>query len=182
MSSTPTVRCQASKGDHQCIEPVVPGTQYCERCGKSRKALSTESIRQYNLASAEVRAKFEHFLDQPGLRSLREEIALVRILIERLYNRVEGNDTLLLSNAAQLNQLFLTLERLVKTTHQQEQSLGELLTRDQVVALARQFVEIVIDEIAHFEGYEAVADRIVDRVSGKVLTVESKPVGEEDGR
>jgi len=101
--------------------------------------------------------------DLEPVKELRDLIALQHILIEKRYNLITS-DGELLAACGPLNQMLLTMERLVNSCHRIETNLGELLARHAVLALAREMVQIVISELEGIDDYEQIVDRITQRL------------------
>jgi glutamine synthetase adenylyltransferase len=117
----------------------------------------------YHLAEVENRRRLSELSQHEDIKSLHEEIGLLRILIEKRFNMLR-TDADYQNASASLNSMFLTLERLIKSCHALEQSLGELLSRQSVAKLGQAMCQIVIEELEGVEGYEQIIDRIVDRL------------------
>jgi hypothetical protein len=99
------------------------------------------------------------------IKSLNEDIALQIMLIERRWNMVK-NDEQLISACGHLNSGLRTLLELIKSAHQIEQTLGQLLTADTVRQLGATISQIIVDELelADLDDYEARVDRIMDKI------------------
>jgi hypothetical protein len=122
-----------------------------------------EETRLYHLAEVDSRTRLAELSSHERIKSLREEIALVRILIERRFNLIR-TDADLMTSCGTINSMMLTLEKLIKSCHALEQSLGELLSKQAVVRLGQSICEIVIEELQEIEGHEEIIDRIVGRL------------------
>lgn len=156
-------RCKGNARDGQCSNLAVPGSEYCRPCGGRDRSLEI-GRRQYLLQKAEYRKRLSELTDHEDVKSLRDEIAIARMLIEeRLNNIHDKND--MLAACGPLNQLLLTVERLVKSAHVLEQNLGLLLSKETVVQLAGRLGDIVIAVLqeAGIPNYEEVADTIFQR-------------------
>jgi hypothetical protein len=106
------------------------------------------------------------------LKSLREEIAICRSLVERRLNMIESNADLLAA-VGQVNSLFLTLEKLISSCHRLETSLGTLLSRASLLDLARGIVGIIMDELEGIDDYEEIIDRISEKIIAQVASHDS---------
>ena len=163
-------RCQKVHNDRQCYNLVAPGQQFCEPCGgrRGRNAVKEADRRVYLLKEARFRQRMAELKEHDEVKSLREEIALTRMLIEERLNMVK-NEADLLASYSVINSLILTMERLVKTSHQMEQNLGVLLSKATVIRLGKQIVEILIDELQGIPEYERRIDNITNQL---FLTIE----------
>jgi hypothetical protein len=125
-------------------------------------------MRSYLLAQAQDRLRLAQLsVDQEPIRELRDAIALTHMLIERRFNLIQ-NDADLLAACGPLNQLLLTMERLVKSAEQLKQNLGTLLSRQTVLRLGQEMCMIVAEELEEIEGFEMIVDRVVERIVASV--------------
>jgi hypothetical protein len=155
-------RCKASDRDGQCWHVAEPGDDYCRKHAGTNQE-EDRLIRNYHLTDARLRRRMAQKAGQEDYKSLAEEIHLTRILIEDLMN-THKTDTERLANCGAYNQLAMTLERLIKTSHQMEQSLGTLLSKPTIVLLGQDIIRILIDELRGVPQYEERIDRITGRM------------------
>jgi len=155
-------RCKASAGDTQCLNKAAVGSDFCIAHHGIDRAEAMNK-RAYLLASANDRATLARFAESENIKSLRDEIAMARMLAERHCNLIK-NDNDLERRSGQINTLLLTIERLVKSSHSIEQSLKSLLGREHVIAFAQLIVKVVMDEISTVPGYEKIMDRVIAKV------------------
>jgi hypothetical protein len=156
-------RCKGAAQDGQCQNQVEHGSEYC--CVHGGKSLKeAEEKRGYLLAKVEERTRLAELSDglEP-VKELRDLISLQHMMIERRYNAVTS-DGELLASCGPLNQMMLTMERLINSCHRIETNLGQLLARHAVLALAKEMVRIVIDELDGIDDYEVIVDRITQRL------------------
>lgn len=167
-------RCKAPAPDGQCQNVAAHGSDYCETHG-GIDHLPAEQKRGFLLAKAEEKTRLAAISDElEPVKELRDSIALTHRLIERRYNMVKEDSDLLMA-CGPLNQLIQTMERLVNSCHRIETNLGELLARHAVLALAKEMVGIVIDELEGIEDYEAIIDRITTRLINTIRKADNIP-------
>lgn len=155
-------RCKGSVRSGQCWNHAEHGSDYCcYHLGVSTEREERKNL--YNLTQARHRIRLAQLKDHEQVKSLREEIALARILLEERFNQVK-DDADLMAACPMLNQLLLTLERLIKSSHQIEQNLGALLAKPTVILLGQNIVNLLIEELKQIDGYEEIVDRITDRM------------------
>lgn len=157
-------RCKGASNDGQCRNVAEEGSDYCRAHGGRVE----DSRRLYLLQKAKYRQRLAQLKDHEEIKSLREEIALCRMMIEERLNMVK-TDTELLAAYSTVNSLLLTMERLIKTSHQIEQNLGALLAKPTVILLGQSIVQILIEELKGIPQYEERVDSITDRL---FLTIE----------
>lgn len=167
-------RCKAPAPDGQCRNRAAHGSEYCETHG-GIDHLPAEQKRGFLLAKAQDQTRLASLSDDlEPVKELRDSIAITHMLIEKRWNLIRNDGDLLMA-CGPLNQLIQTMERLVNSCHRIEQNLGELLARHAVLALAKEMVEIVIDEIEGIEDYEAIIDRITNRLIDTVRKADNIP-------
>jgi hypothetical protein len=167
-------RCKGRAPDGQCRNKAVYGSEYCRAHG-GKDLTEVEQKRGYLLAKAEDQAHLARVSDKlEPVKELRDVIALQHMLIEKRWNSVK-NDTDLLQHCGVLNQLIQTMERLVNICHRIETNLGELLARNAIINLAKELVAIVIDELEGIEDYEAIIDRITQRLIETIRQADNTP-------
>ena len=111
-------RCKASVGTGQCMTAALEGSDYCQvHAGSYRPPV--KGLRQYLLAQAQDRARLAALSEHDDIKSLRDEIALTRMMIERLWNSAQS-DVERMALFGRVNSHILTLEKLVKTCNQIE--------------------------------------------------------------
>jgi len=170
-------RCKGSKGEGQCMNLAEDGSEYCVACGGVNRA-PARRLRQYLLAQAQDRTRLAQFAEHEEVKSLRDEIALARMLIERRFNLIQ-NDADLMQACGPLNTMLLTVERLVKSAHAIEQSLGNLLARQSVLRLGQLICQIIVDRLEGIPNYEQIVDGIITDIVATIQDAnnsEAEPV------
>ncbi len=157
-------RCQGSAPDGQCQNKSEYGSKYCRAHGGVKGLQEIEDKRGFLLSKASDQVRLAQLSEglEP-VKELRDIIALQHILIERRYNMVK-DDNDLLAACGPLNQMITSMEKLITSSHKIETNLGELLSRNSVLALAKAMCQIVIEELDGIENYEFIVDRITQRL------------------
>ena len=164
-------RCQANTQKGQCTHVAATDHQYCPYHLKDRDIEDKISLRAYILTNTDIAESAGRHSQVEELKSLREEIALCRSLVEQRLNMVKS-DADLLAAVGQVNSLFLTLEKLISSCHRLETSLGNLLSKASLLELAKSIVEIVMDELEGVENFEEIVDNISERMVAQIATYE----------
>ena len=170
-------RCKGAAPDGQCLNRIEGESDYCRVHG-GRDNTKDQLKRQYLLTEANYRTRLAQLAEHDEIKSLREEVALARMLIETRVNACR-TDAELLASTGPINTQLLTLERLVRSCNQIEQNLGSLLSKTTVLKLGQLLCRIVVEELEDIDGYEAIVDRITHRLIATISNaqnVESNPV------
>lgn len=155
-------RCKLSIGQQQCTDEAAPGSEYCLK-HRGVDHTNEQNVRLYLLAKADQQARLHQLADHEEIRSLREEIALARMLTEQRWNLIKTDADLMMA-CGSINTLLLTIERLVKSAHTIEQNLGILLSKSAVLTLGQTICRIIVDELEGIENYEEIVDSITRRI------------------
>lgn len=157
-------RCKGSTSMGQCWNRSIEGADFCPVCaGANRASLVEKNRHQYLLTNPRFRARMAELSEGEEIKSLRDEIAIARMLVEELLNRVRGSEDVSMVSG-KVNALLLTIERLTGRAHIIEQNLGNLLQKLTVLKLMQTVCDVITEEVSPLPGGREAIDRIVDRV------------------
>lgn len=154
------LRCQANNARGQCDWQRVQGSQYCKMHGGTSvlKAQAEESKRMYRLTRYAARHK--EFTNDEKIKSLREEVALARIVLEEIVESCQDSASLVM-NSPKIADMLTRIEKLVKSCHQLEASTGMLLDKTAALHLASMIVQII--------GKYVEDGETLDKISGDII-------------
>lgn len=167
-------RCKASVGTDQCRTVAVEGSDYCSIHAGSYQP-PEKGLRQYYLARAQDRARLAAFAEHDDIKSLRDEIALTRMMIEAIWNSAQS-DIERLSVYGRVNAHILTLEKLVKTCNQLEERLGTLLEKSAILRVGQQICEVLVSRLSGLPNYEQLVDPLMADVIGIISQARNNAV------
>ena len=126
-------RCGA--GDGQCRYLAVIGSDYCPRHGgnKALQVAKQKDLENYRLTKWNIRAT--EMANSGEIKSLREEVALNRLLVENLLNSAETTAELI-ALSPQISALLVVQQNLIKAWHGLEEALGLRLSVEEIEQLA----------------------------------------------
>jgi hypothetical protein len=167
-------RCQAlgAQGS-QCLNEAMrlsDGT-FAKNCSfhggvDEENKKSTHRQNMYRLAKFGERVK--DFASHNQVKGLRDEIGILRMVLEERLNRCQDNDELILSSNV-IGDLVLKIERLVTSCHKLEASMGQLLDRQQIIQFAEAVVKVVADHIQDPAALALIAGAI-ERITEEQLS------------
>lgn len=154
-------RCQGvrpTKG--QCRNIAVEGSTFCPGHGgnKAFEAEKKRKIRNYKLNKFHLR--IQELGDSSYVMDLREEIALLRMLIEEKVNQCNDNTDLILVSGP-LSDLVVKVEKLVTSCNRLDFKLGGLLDRTKVVQYAQSLVRIVAKYVTDEVALEKISEEFL---------------------
>lgn len=151
-------RCQGVTNKGQCQFKATEGAKFCNMHGGLDSTRERKAIRNFRLTQWQDR--INEAADSQEVKSLREEIGIIRLLIEETVNRCKDSTELILYSA-KISDLVMKSERLVASCHKLEERTGALLDKTAVLHLATMMVDIVgrnIDDAA-----------LLDRISNEFI-------------
>lgn len=137
-------RCQGQAGQNQCQFRAEPGQERCKLHMGSVKKLEQKAV--YNYRVAQHRASLEHFAGSDQIKSLREEVAVLRMTLESVLSKCR-TDTDLIMRSNQISQLVLNIEKLVVSCHRLEERTGFVLDKPTIMHLASQIINVIDQHI-----------------------------------
>ena len=165
------LRCQASHADMgQCtylsmegMDPVkYAGIKNCPQHGGQRAATLKErkDSKVYRLQVWQQRV--DEFMETNKHRDLREEISMVRLLIESMFTQCRTSQDLMMYSH-RIGVLMLQLEKLITSCERLEKNSNMHMDKTAALALANKVVEVISEHIDDPEK--------IDAISGGIITI-----------
>lgn len=162
-------RCQGMTALGQCKNKAVqdqdhPDLKYCSIHGGANKLVERkkESMRLYHLAKWNV--ELERHAGHPGIKSLRDEIGILRMMLEYKLNSIHTPVDLILQSGP-ISEMIMKIEKIVASCHKLEGSIGQLLDKAAVIQFAGEIIGIISEELQDVEGHDAIIQRVADKIS-----------------
>jgi hypothetical protein len=161
-------RCQGMVKNNQCILVRVEGSDYCAAHGGNIALIkqSNEAVSRYRLTKWQ--AQVERFKSDSDLKSLKDEIGILRVLLEERLNSC-GSTVDLMLHTGPISDLVCKIEKLVKSCHDIDIDFQNLLDKQQVLNIADQIINILSENIKDPE--------LMQTIQAKLLTLLVKPGG-----
>lgn len=157
-------RCQATiKTQGQCRNKATTQGGTCPVHGGNGaiNRQEKENIRNYHLVKWQ--AKLNEKANSSELKSLRDEIGVLRILLEERFNSCNDAHDLLLQSH-QISDLVVKIEKVVSSCHRLEGSMGQLLDKQAIL----QFASGVIDILTEYVEDESILNNMASRIMALV--------------
>lgn len=149
----------------RCSNKIEPGCTRCPMHGanKQLEAQETKSLRVYRLAKHQVRVN--ELSDHGKVKGLREEIAILRLLLEGKFNQCKDEHELLLMSGP-IADLVMKIEKIVSSCDRLEKSLGNLLDKTRIKQIASEMLNSVATRVKEVLLEEEVDE---DKISEQLL-------------
>lgn len=153
-------RCQGVGSHGQCQCLAINGSKFCKMHGGAigEKA---KAVRNYRLDKWQ--AQLERMGDNPGLKSLRDELAILRILMEERLNLCKDSHDLMMQSHI-ISDLATKIEKLVTSCSKLDVQLGKMLDKSAVINFSNEVIAIIAEEVTDVAAIERVAARIIERL------------------
>jgi len=128
---------------------------------RALEAAKKESLSNYQLTK--WHARLQRHTDAPGIKSLRDEIGILRMVLEeRLERCTEAIDFVM--HSGPISDLVLKIERLVTSCHRLEGSMGQLLDKTAVLQFASVVISIISNEVKDESAMARISNAIVKAI------------------
>lgn len=155
-------RCKATIATQgQCIQGAVPGSDYCPVHGGNKAIKAAEAENTYRYRVNQWQARIQTFAGDSRIKSLHEELGMLRVLLEEKFNACKSATDLIIQ-AGPISELILKIEKVTKTIHDLDKDLENILEKQQLIVYAERIVAIVSDHVkddnARFEISKKIAE------------------------
>ena len=142
---------------------VIEGTERCPRHGgnKQLQKQNAERAMQYRVQVWQHRLK--EFTNANEVKSLRDEIGVLRLLMEETLKRCTSQNDLLMFSA-RIQSIANDIQRLVSACDKLERSMGEMMDRPTAFKFAGRLIEIIGTEISDTDVLDRISQRILDDI------------------
>jgi hypothetical protein len=156
-------RCQSVAKHGQCIYQAVEGLPNCPmHAGQAQDRIKKDAVRNYQFQK--YRDRINSKADSSVIKSLREEIGILRMILEEVINKCE-DDTDLMIYSPKIADLALKIEKVVTSAHKLEQSLGETLDKTSILNISTRLVNVIAGHIKDDMVINAIVEEIGQMVS-----------------
>ena len=147
-------RCQSNDAKGQCLNKAVDGSEYCPCHGGRR---SQQKI--YELKASKYQAAIERHCEHDGVKSLRAEIGILRMLMETRLNLIQ-DDTDLMLQSQSISNLTVQLEKLVSSCNKIDLQLSNIITEDHAIQWMAEISDVIAEYVKDSEIKALIADKI----------------------
>lgn len=156
-------RCAGTGGGNQCQMFRVPGSDYCMMHGGSNVDQKNKAAALRNYRLTRWRAEIQEKADSSEVKSLRDEIGILRVIMqERLEQCATPMDLILQSQP--IADLVMKIEKVVGSCHRLEGSMGQLLDKTAILQFANEVVQIITKHVTDEDQIQLVAEDIMQLV------------------
>ncbi len=136
-------RCQCTQTQYgQCMNKQVEGSDYCIAHGGNHAINKRNKEAMHNYQLTKWQAKLDQHRDSPNIKSLRDEVAILRMTLEERLNHCSTELDLILQSGP-ISDLVMKIDKLVNSCHKLEGSLGQLLDKQAILQFAGEVIDVI---------------------------------------
>ena len=139
-------RCQSTMKTGQCPNKATSLGGTCLVHGGNSHLQAEERKRITNYKLNKFRKSLERHASSPKLKTLNDEVAILRMLLEEQLNQCADVYDLTLKSHI-VSDLVVKLEKLVKSCHTLEVSLGGVMDKNTLISFATDIIEIISSHV-----------------------------------
>lgn len=157
-------RCSGIDGNGQCQFKRIPPSKFCPRHGANQALANqeVEKVRNYNLGK--WRARIHSFADNPEVKSLREEIGILRMMLETVLGKCQDENDLLIY-CGKIQELVRDIDKVVQSCHKLEERTGVLLDKPTILTLSDVLVSLIADHVPDSDALDMIAGKMIEAVA-----------------
>lgn len=158
-------RCQAVHGKGQCIYLSTENSKYCPMHGGAAAENAHAKVMKRKYQLAQWTQRVGEFADDDQVKSLREEIGILRMTLEQVVRQCK-TDTDVLLWSGKIGDLVTKIEKVVTSCNRLEVSSGMLLDKSAALNLASQVVEIIARHVTDADAVDDISNDIIQVIVG----------------
>ena len=152
-------RCQHINAVGQCSNKAVTGGSYCLVHGGNKQLQKNEAAGLRNYRLTKYRTRLAEARNSSSIKDLRDEIAILRILLEEKFNAIDTTNQLILQSGS-IADLVLKIEKLVMSCMKLEEKTGVMLDKEHVLTMAEGIINIISKNIEDQDLLNTIANEI----------------------
>ena len=157
-------RCQAVIPAGQCDLLAVPGSRFCGKHGGNAAVQQQDKTQIRNYYLGIWQSRLQQQATSPVIKSLRDEIGILRIMLEERFKMCK-NTTDIILHSAPLTALITEISKVVSSCHKIEGQMGQMLDKSAVIQFAGTVVEILSEEVS-----PEIVERIANRLAQELVS------------
>lgn len=149
LSTNSLLQCDFISDGIRCPYKKSANSNYCSMHNSKALSNTLAGALRYKLKSSE---RVQELKDGPNTKNLYDEIALLRYLLESVWQQIEkqmdeGNEHAFLQNHSKITDIIDRIDKLITNTHKIEKSLGHLLDQSQLYDVIEQVITVIETEL-----------------------------------
>lgn len=141
----------------------VEGTTYCPRHGGDGVAEKNKRDKADLYRTQVWKARIRHFTDTDGVKSLRTEVAILRVLLDEMLDQCQDRNALLMFSSKIAN-LAQEIGKLIVSCDRLEKNMGQMMDKPTAIRYAAKIIEILERHVTDPEALDNISIEILDEL------------------
>ena len=178
-------RCQAATKVGQCPNQAMEiGDKFAKNCSihggvAEFRSVENNSNNMYRLAKYGQRVS--ELANHSGVKGLRDEIGILRMVLEEKMNQIKDAGDLVLMSG-QISSLVTSIEKTVMSCNKLEMSMGQMLDKQQIIQFAEMVIRLVGEYVTDPASLETLATKIGDATEAQISGNAERHQAKKEGR
>lgn len=129
---------------------------------QERKSLANAGLKNYRLTK--FRSQIERLGSSDGVKSLRDEIGILRVMMEERLNQCNDAADLLLQSHI-ISDLAMKIEKMVYSCTRLESTLGQTMDKQAILNFASQVIGIIGEHVQDPDTLDLISSAILSSLS-----------------
>lgn len=159
-------RCQGIRNGEQggqCTNKAVPNGTFCMAHGGNRSLMKDEKQSRELYQVAMFNARIARNKNHDEVKTLSNEVAILRMMLESKLNACQ-NDTDLLLSCAAISDLVIKIDKVVVSCHKLEKNLGQHMDKASLLQFAGEVVALVSKNVSNKQEIAAIAEGMTEMI------------------
>lgn len=162
-------RCQAicGMGQMQCRKIRHGSSKFCLSHGGNKATENDNKVAVRNYHLGKHLQRVHEFADSDALKSLREEIGILRMMCETQLQQCQ-NEVDLLLYSEKLSKYIQDIEKLVTSCHKLEERTGAMIDRNKMMLICEAICNIIAQHVTDSDVLVIIGDKVAKAITDNV--------------
>lgn len=158
-------QCEEVTGyGHQCRKEAEEGSRFCLHHAGNRAVEAGESDRLSNYRLQIYQQRLADKAGSPQLKSLKDEIGILRMMIETRLNACSDEMDLMMQSSS-IATMVTQVEKLVSSCHRMDELTKNTLDRSELATFANQVLNIIQKHVTDADALDTIASELLSAVA-----------------
>ncbi|MEK0346372.1 MAG: hypothetical protein QQN65_06015, partial [Nitrosopumilus sp.] len=167
-------QCQSLANGNPCYYEKVEGSEYCAMHGGQTAVRVKRKQEMYDLRKSKwlqklADDKLDDFGKGKNKFNMSEELGILRIVLQEILGQCTDTTQLMRHNQ-KISNTISQIERLISSSLKLDQKLGQLVTKDEMLAIAQALIECIQTEIKDAQTVKNIVENFEKILNDKFVS------------
>lgn len=161
-------RCRHTGTRGNCPQAAIEGSVYC-----AKHSNEADRLKGYRVNNPKLQARLSELDREASLATLRQEVLLLRVLIEEKINFAQ-TDAELIAVIPTITSAFTTIDKLVNSLDKMQRATSFTLEKPALGRLGEKIVEILIKNLGDLPDRDEIVDRVAAEIAQAIVEIKNE--------